>query len=188
MHDSYLLFRTSRVSSVSLLLCQHANPRSCSTDPWNNSWIFSTCRAGDTIGPFLVVSGFNDDGDGCEITTVISGPPSSFPPSTTSRGAGPPLAECEICSRDNKIKPTTLILEYQPIGQNSQYQEEKKASCRAGTYPTTTNVEIDGVSFGPLQAGARFKVEGPFGANSEFTFGNGGNSCTIHTSCSVPLV
>lgn len=150
-----------------------------------NTGYYSMCpdSVGDQIGPFLVVGGFNEEGEGCSGSTGPTLPPSPTPPTV------PPAEECEICSRDYKNKPLSLILEYSPQGKNSKYQNEGKASCRAGAYPpqTTVGVPAVGQSYGPLVEGDRILLDGPFRATTEFTF-VGASACTIHTSCSVPLV
>lgn len=98
--------------------------------------------------------------------------------------------QCEICSKENKDgKPTTLVLEYIPDGKNSQFQDESKASCRARMYPSSTSIEVDGDTFNNVAQGDRITLttDDKFDANTEFDFGDG-TSCSIHTSCSVPLV
>lgn len=151
--------------------------------------MFSQNRAGDQIGPFLIIGGFGTLGKECNVDpsqTTPTGPSPTTAPEPTG-ALTPPLEQCEICSRDFKNKPLSLLVEYQPDGENSQYQPEDKASCRAGSYPATTTVGVNGQTFGPLGRGDRILLDGQFGANTEFDF-DGANSCTIHTSCSVPLV
>lgn len=97
--------------------------------------------------------------------------------------------QCEICSKENKDnKPTTLVLEYIPAGKDSQFQGDK-ASCRARMYPTSTSIEVDGTTFNNVAQGDRITLtaDNKFDANTDFDFGDG-TSCSIHTSCSVPLV
>jgi len=124
---------------------------------------------GDQIGPFKIMGGY-----GC-------GPP---PP--------PPKCgeECTICDKENKNRPESLTLKYHSDGMNSQYQPEDKASCRAGLYPTTTTITVQGQAI-PVADGVEFTItaDGKFDAETEFEFSTGSVSdCYIHTSCSVPLV
>ena len=99
--------------------------------------------------------------------------------------------QCEICSQDDQTKPDYLLIEYMPQGVDSHYQDSSKASCVEGSYPTSTtlkmtNMDGDQQSF-DVQLGSVFSVGGPFDANTEFFFSDG-SDCTIHTSCSAPLV
>jgi hypothetical protein len=57
----------------------------------------------------------------------------------------PPLVagECVICDKAFKNKPLVLVLEYQPTGKDSCYQDESKATCVAGSYPSPTRVEVE---------------------------------------------
>ena len=102
-----------------------------------------------------------------------------------------PSGQCEICSRDNKNRPAYLTIEYVPQGVDSQYQDSSKASCVEGWYPPSTTLEItnkDGnEQVFDVQAGSVFRVGGPFDAVTQLSF-SGGSACSIHTSCSVPLV
>ena len=129
--------------------------------------------AGDVIGPYEVVG---DDQvctpDRCEPT----------PCSDTG---------CLICDSDNKdFRPEQLTFIYRSNGQNSLYQDEDKASCRADVYPTTTTITVAGQSF-TVTDGDTFTVfseDGDsFPANLEFTF-SGYGTCFIHASCSVPII
>ena len=99
--------------------------------------------------------------------------------------------QCTICSKDNKTKPDYLTIKYVPQGVDSQYQESKYASCDEGSYPTSTTIEVTNkdrdTQVFDVQAGSIFTIKGPFNANTEFFFGDG-SDCTIHTSCSVPLM
>mmetsp|Transcript_3902 Transcript_3902/g.6137 ORF Transcript_3902/g.6137 Transcript_3902/m.6137 type:complete len:843 (-) Transcript_3902:159-2687(-) len=90
-------------------------------------------------------------------------------------------------SKNNcKNRPTSLTLRYQSAGQNSQFQDANKATCRAGNYPSPTTVTVNGQSFS-VQDGTEFTVTLSGGANTDFNVGGRG-SCTIHTSCSAPII
>ena len=111
-------------------------------------------------------------------------------------GFQPPDGRCVICSSGFKNnKPTALTLEYNPEGSNSLFQPPKKATCIGGTYPLTATVQFENKegktqSF-VVQQGTVLVLEGLFDSNTEFEFSDGTDilrSCTIHTSCSVPLV
>eukprot|EP00547_Thalassionema_nitzschioides_P014784 CAMPEP_0194244274 /NCGR_PEP_ID=MMETSP0158-20130606/10744_1 /TAXON_ID=33649 /ORGANISM="Thalassionema nitzschioides, Strain L26-B" /LENGTH=244 /DNA_ID=CAMNT_0038979707 /DNA_START=15 /DNA_END=745 /DNA_ORIENTATION=+ len=105
---------------------------------------------------------------------------------TMPPGAEPvlPPESCD-CAKEDRIKCTSLTLEYNSKGQNSIYQGSNKASCRAGSYPSPTTVSVNGQSFS-VKDGTVFTVDGISGAITEFEIG--GQSCTVHTSCSVPIV
>jgi hypothetical protein len=140
---------------------------------------------GDQIGPFLVVAGAGVLGGECRVNLQPT-PPTPVPAPTN------PPAECELCSPNNKDKPTQLTVMYLPDGKNSRYQDASKASCRAGTYPASASIKFtnkDGRTnvFEPVMEGDLIILAGLFDANSEFYFGDG-SSCTIHTSCSAPLI
>mmetsp|Transcript_22567 Transcript_22567/g.37332 ORF Transcript_22567/g.37332 Transcript_22567/m.37332 type:complete len:496 (+) Transcript_22567:31-1518(+) len=143
-------------------------------DGWGSCTIHTSCSVplipGDKIGPFVVV--------GDEDCTV------------------PPEEEecCIICDSDNKNKPPSLILQYKSDGKNSLYQSESKASCRKDTYPETTTITVTTKTGGEhvfpgVQDGDEIEVFGEFDAHTKFTISDwSGGSCTVHTSCSAPLV
>jgi len=82
-----------------------------------------------------------------------------------------------------------LMLKYHSDGQNSEYQPAYKASCREGTYPTSTTLTVEGQRF-EVSDGDEFTIEpeyGHFSAETYFRFSNSDDDCYIHTSCSVPL-
>jgi len=99
--------------------------------------------------------------------------------------------QCIICSKTVNDRPTSLTVKYSGgTGSISRYQDATKATCRDQTFPVsgtfTTNYG-DSYSF---SEGAIITITGDGGemdANTVFDFGNG-LSCTIHTSCSQPLV
>eukprot|EP00547_Thalassionema_nitzschioides_P009602 CAMPEP_0194227058 /NCGR_PEP_ID=MMETSP0156-20130528/42663_1 /TAXON_ID=33649 /ORGANISM="Thalassionema nitzschioides, Strain L26-B" /LENGTH=923 /DNA_ID=CAMNT_0038959531 /DNA_START=133 /DNA_END=2904 /DNA_ORIENTATION=- len=126
--------------------------------------------AGDQHGPFLILP--DNDGD-------CSPPP-------------PPSGECVICDKANKIRPRSLTMRYHVNGENSKHQDSSKASCRAGSYPDDTTLVAAGQTFEELGDGDIFTLypedDDRFEANTEFKFVGAGIVCTIHTSCSVPLV
>ena len=118
--------------------------------------------------------------------------------------ASPGDGRCVICSsgfKDNK--PTAVTLEYNPAGMNSQFQSASKATCVGGTYPATATLYVEDKegttqSF-EVEKGTEFEVQGPFDSSTYFSFfstthedqlGNPDHlgDCTIHTSCSAPLV
>ena len=99
--------------------------------------------------------------------------------------------ECEICSKENKIRPTSLTLEYiGGQGAISKYQDEDKASCRAQQFPAgATTITAYDTDYA-VSPGTVFTVNGDGGrmdAETDFYFTNDFD-CYIHTSCSVPLV
>jgi hypothetical protein len=137
---------------------------------WGECTVHTSCSAplipGDKIGPFVVVG----DED-CE----------ALPD------------ECIICGPDNKTKPPALTFKYISEGKDSFYQSEKKASCREDTYPETTTLTVEtktgGEQIFEVNSGDEFEVIGEFEANTKFTIRDwSGVSCTVHTSCSAPLV
>eukprot|EP00545_Synedropsis_sp_CCMP1620_P000481 CAMPEP_0119004094 /NCGR_PEP_ID=MMETSP1176-20130426/946_1 /TAXON_ID=265551 /ORGANISM="Synedropsis recta cf, Strain CCMP1620" /LENGTH=530 /DNA_ID=CAMNT_0006955765 /DNA_START=112 /DNA_END=1707 /DNA_ORIENTATION=- len=137
---------------------------------WGDCTIHTSCSVplipGDKIGPFVVLG----DED-CEV----------------------PDDECIICDSDNKIRPPFLTFIYKSDGKNSFYQDESKASCREDTYPVATTLTIDTKSGGEqifmVSDGDTFEVLGEFDATTEIEIsGWSGGSCTVHTSCSAPLV
>ena len=98
---------------------------------------------------------------------------------------------CIICSIDDKTKADYLTFQYVPQGVDSEYHDSSKSSCVGGSYPNTTTLEVttrdgDTQSF-DVQLGSIFTVGGRFGSNATFFFSDG-TDCTIHTSCSAPLV
>jgi hypothetical protein len=110
---------------------------------------------------------------------------------------------CTICDEENKNKPSALTLIYNPVGVNSDYQDECKATCREDTYPDSATISAldknDNVlgEFSNLSIGQSFTVnasdEDTLDAITNFqisgwTNGDDGNECFIHTSCSQPLV
>jgi hypothetical protein len=121
----------------------------------------------------------------------------------------PPVEEtaddslCTICDQNNKIKPSSLTLIYNPEGKNSAYQDGCKATCRAGTYPDNPIIiALDKKgntlgAFSNVSVGQSFTVDAPVGdsldsiTNFQISGWNndaGGDDCFIHTSCSQPLV
>ena len=80
---------------------------------WGSCSIHTSCSVpivpGDKIGPFLVIA--EED---CDLTPD----------------------ECIICDQNNKRKPDELSFIYKSAGKNSAYQDEEKATCREGTYPS----------------------------------------------------
>jgi hypothetical protein len=96
--------------------------------------------------------------------------------------------ECCICYPDNKVRPPQLVFKYHSVGQNPVHQT--KSDCGAGTYPEEGTVTANGVTV-PVKNGEEFVIPGEFEANTDFLLeGLDGSSygCTIHTSCSQPLV
>lgn len=136
----------------------------------NECFIHTSCSVpivvGDQIGPFLITNGA-----GC-------GPP------------GDCEEECTICDSNNKDnKPKSLVLKYHTDGKTSTYQLGK-ATCEEGDYPETTTLTVQGESF-EIKDGQEFTItaDGKFDANTDFYFSSGPvTDCSIHTSCSVPLV
>ena len=81
----------------------------------------------------------------------------------------PPLVagECVICDKAFKNKPLVLVLEYQPTGKDCRYQDESKATCVAGSYPSPTRVEVengqgDSQVFDSVKEGTILVFFGPF--------------------------
>ena len=99
--------------------------------------------------------------------------------------------ECDICFPEGstgKVRPSSLTFEYNPIGLDSAYQPEDKASCTAGAYPASTEIMANGQTF-TVEAGTTFTVEGDFEAELPFEFSaDTSSNCFIHASCSVPIV
>lgn len=101
--------------------------------------------------------------------------------------------ECEICSKENKIRPISLTLEYiGGQGAISNYQTADKASCRDQIFPSETTVTAYDTQY-DVTTGTVFTIFGEDGdemdAETDFFFSSGDvNSCSIHTSCSQPLV
>eukprot|EP00546_Thalassionema_frauenfeldii_P000152 CAMPEP_0178935594 /NCGR_PEP_ID=MMETSP0786-20121207/24644_1 /TAXON_ID=186022 /ORGANISM="Thalassionema frauenfeldii, Strain CCMP 1798" /LENGTH=536 /DNA_ID=CAMNT_0020613783 /DNA_START=27 /DNA_END=1637 /DNA_ORIENTATION=- len=134
-----------------------------------NCYIHTSCSVpivvGDQIGPFLVVGD-----DECE-------PPEE-----------PECPSCEVCDTG---RPEMLTLKYNSAGVNSEYQPEKKASCRAGMYPASTMLTVEGDTFDVVD-GTTFTITpqfGSFSAETDFKFSAASDmDCYIHTSCSVPIV
>jgi len=144
--------------------------------------------------------------DGCYIHTSCSVPlaieDQIGPFKVTSGGAcntcgGPPSCECVICDKENKRDFDSLTLTYFSDGQDSLYQDEDKASCRAGTYPSPATITMfnkkgaTGETF-TVEDGEEFTVSmDDWSAETTFCFELDGDKCAdgcyIHTSCSVPL-
>eukprot|EP00545_Synedropsis_sp_CCMP1620_P000363 CAMPEP_0119029336 /NCGR_PEP_ID=MMETSP1176-20130426/40463_1 /TAXON_ID=265551 /ORGANISM="Synedropsis recta cf, Strain CCMP1620" /LENGTH=981 /DNA_ID=CAMNT_0006985671 /DNA_START=64 /DNA_END=3007 /DNA_ORIENTATION=- len=150
-------------------------------------FIHTSCSAplvtNDQIGPFKMLAGNECNADPEDPEDTVTVPPVEEPPTTGGN--------CEICSEDNKNKPNSITFQYSPVGLNSQYQEYNYATCREGTYPTSTKIVVeskngDKQTFEGVSAGEFFTITGPFNAATTFSY-DGGN-CFIHTSCSVPLV
>jgi hypothetical protein len=140
--------------------------------------------AGDIIGPFEVLG--KDDCD-----------PVDIPGGCTSDG-------CLICDQDTKTfpngasrKPNQLTFIYRSAGTDSAFQDITKATCVAGTYPSSTTISVEGQTFdvvdgtqftvNPMVAASGFPSELDF-TFSEFTGADGTNGCFIHASCSVPII
>jgi hypothetical protein len=129
---------------------------------------------------------------------------SGFKISSDEDFAPPGDGRCVICSSGFKgNKPAALTLEYKPEGKNSQFQPSDKATCRAGTYPPTATLHVENkggtTQKFEVEKGTAFTSQGPFDENTYFSFfsttyedqfGNPDHlgDCTIHTSCSAPLV
>lgn len=132
-------------------------------------YIHTSCSVpivvGDQIGPFLI-----EGDEECE-------PPEE-----------PECPPCQVCDTG---RPDSLRLKYHSEGLDSMYQPEDKASCRAGAYPTTATLAVEGETF-TLDNGDIFTIMpeyGSFSAETDFEFiGASELDCFIHTSCSVPLV
>lgn len=135
-------------------------------------YIHTSCSVpivvGDQIGPFLI-----EGDEDCEA-----------PPTPEE----PDCPDCEVCDTG---RPEELTLKYNFIGINSEYQPESKASCRAGRYPTDTEIRVEGNTYS-VSDGDIFTITpeyGSFSAYTDFEFLNGEEmNCFIHTSCSVPIV
>mmetsp|Transcript_29889 Transcript_29889/g.44179 ORF Transcript_29889/g.44179 Transcript_29889/m.44179 type:complete len:535 (-) Transcript_29889:144-1748(-) len=134
-------------------------------------YIHTSCSVpivvGDQIGPFLI-----EGDEECE------SPPEN---------EGGECPECEVCDTG---RPEKLTLKYHSVGVNSEYQPESKASCRAGMYPTSTLLTVEGSTY-DLSDGDVFTIKpqfGGFSAYTEFYFNDPSLDCAIHTSCSVPLM
>jgi len=97
--------------------------------------------------------------------------------------------DCVICDKSNKVSLTSLTFIYFSDGADSRYQD--KAECREDNYPSSTVVTflLQGrqESFS-VSNGERFTVDGPFRANTQIEIIGYGHPCSIHTSCSQPLV
>ena len=138
---------------------------------------------GDHLGPFIIVG--------------------------QEENCGATDGECEICeSMSHGEKPTSITFEYNAVGQDSLFQPEDKASCRAGTYPSPANIKVYDKSgdviatFDDIETGQMITLDAPAGADKfdafsffEFSGWGGGTTdeenadvCFIHTSCSVPLM
>eukprot|EP00545_Synedropsis_sp_CCMP1620_P006754 CAMPEP_0119016916 /NCGR_PEP_ID=MMETSP1176-20130426/14764_1 /TAXON_ID=265551 /ORGANISM="Synedropsis recta cf, Strain CCMP1620" /LENGTH=749 /DNA_ID=CAMNT_0006970477 /DNA_START=63 /DNA_END=2312 /DNA_ORIENTATION=+ len=146
--------------------------------------------AGDQIGPFVVIGGGRCPANPVDRPVDPPSGGSSNPPPAPTPVFNPP-ANCEICSKQNKVRPQTLYVQYFAEGRNSAYQDEDKASCRQGTYPQGTQLEFgtkgDARFFNNVQDGDMLTIEGPFEAYTNVAIAGWG-SCNFHTSCSVPLV
>jgi len=90
---------------------------------------------------------------------------------------------CDIC-RDGK--PDSLRLRYELPSVTSTLQGDK-ATCVEGDYPETAMLSVNGSGEIPLSIGTEFIITG--GLETFTYFGiSGWGICSIHTSCSVPLV
>lgn len=99
-------------------------------------------------------------------------------------GSGNP---CDIC---NDGKPDTLTLRYELPAANSAYQPENKASCRVypdNPYPASATLSVAGSTTFEVISGTEFTLSGSFSASTTMSI-QGWGDCTIHTSCSAPLV
>lgn len=100
--------------------------------------------------------------------------------------------QCYICTPDNKIRPTSIRVQYfGGVGAISRYQDDSKATCRDQTYPDSGPITTSyGLTY-TVATGDIFTFTsddgGDMDANTVFTFSNG-ITCSIHTSCSQPLV
>ena len=90
-----------------------------------------------------------------------------------------------------KRRPDKISFKYEGgTGSISQYQPDK-ATCKDQDFPMSTTVTVYGQEFA-VSSGQEFTVfadGGKFDANTVFSFSSGDVSdCTVHTSCSQPLV
>jgi len=97
--------------------------------------------------------------------------------------------ECLICTKENKNRIDSITFRYDPNNaQTSKYQGDK-ATCRGASsrfsYPSSTTLRVGRQTYS-LEEGETFTVQSFQGANINFQFPN--FSCSIRTSCSVPLV
>lgn len=101
---------------------------------------------------------------------------------------------CMICDKQNKNRPSSLVLQYVAEGANSAFQPSGKASCREGQYPSPARITVNGASFDVVD-GDMFEIFPDGGAETCFHIVPTGQDvydedidCYIHTSCSVPIV
>jgi uncharacterized surface protein with fasciclin (FAS1) repeats len=115
-----------------------------------------------------------DDAEGNHCFTEI---PAPAPP--------PPPSRCEICSKNNKNKPSSITFLYSAgQGVSANNQGTKAYGDMTATYPTTATITMSGFS-ASVSDGDEFTLSGSFDAYSIFTID--GRTIAIHTSCSVDL-
>mmetsp|Transcript_22558 Transcript_22558/g.24902 ORF Transcript_22558/g.24902 Transcript_22558/m.24902 type:complete len:480 (-) Transcript_22558:238-1677(-) len=130
----------------------------------------------------------NDEYISCELHTSCSAPlvagDNHGPFQLLDNGSCLEIPDCEICDYDEK--PTELVFRYRSKGETSELQMGR-ATCNEGIYPSSTTLNVNGQSYS-VSEGTEFTVTGvdSFGADTDFGFEDG-SSCSIHTSCSVPL-
>jgi len=107
-----------------------------------------------------------------------------------------PDDSCVICNKHNKNKPKTLTLTYSSDGQNSAFQGEGKASCRAKEYPESARVTVNDDEIFDVEDGDTITISISGDAYTYFWFDDFDSDdddenfyeCFIHTSCSVGIV
>jgi uncharacterized surface protein with fasciclin (FAS1) repeats len=102
----------------------------------------------------------------------------------------PDFVPCVICDRDNKNRPSSLRMQYQTAGANSNLQGSKAYGDLTGTFPSPATVTISGETYS-LVGEEFFTVQGTFGTELTIKVESAGGGDTsfinFHTSCSVPI-
>ena len=98
---------------------------------------------------------------------------------------------CDICG--NGGRPDSLRLRYELPSATSTLQGDKATCVQRSNpdYPETTLLTVSGSDAVSITNGTEFLIEqaGGLETNTDFEFvGNSGFDCSIHTSCSAPLV
>jgi hypothetical protein len=145
-------------------------------------------RYGDTFGSLTVV-GFTTVG-GTDAKCDAAPPAPTFVRTQVTTAAPtlappPPQTRCEICSKNNKNKPSSITFLYSAgQGVSANTQGSKAYGDMTATYPTTAAITMSGFS-ATVSNGDEFTISGSFDAYSIFTID--GRTIAIHTSCSVDL-